>query len=743
MTDRLLAFYRQPGLSYLWSALQGVVGRPPEYARDQRLYRTHVIDQGWQGLPEAMQALGRQALQWNEILLVLRREIYSVQNGRLTFRADALARLDAGLRQVLGSTGAHSVQALEVLPVELAAPDGPSAQAPMMAGPGDAALDNTIAQWVFPGSSPETPSGPASASAVAAELPTAPVKTTSRPARAAPRPAEPPTVPLETVSTASVAVPTQPTAGSSDLAAEERAAPPGLALGIDLGTTYSVVAYLDAQGRPISIPNSAGDLLTPSVVLFEDEGVVVGKEAVQAAAMEPDRVADCVKRDMGARAYRKAVTGRELPPEVISAFILRSLRADSERRLGSIHRAVITVPAYFDELRRRATMDAGRLAGLEVLDIINEPTAAAIAYGYQLGFLDRQGQVAGDQPVRVLVFDLGGGTFDVTILDIRGTAFKALATDGDIYLGGKDWDEKLIELAAERFRAEFGSDPRQDPAAAQELWVAVESAKRTLSERPRAPVYLNLAGRRLKVELTRDEFEAATTSLLGRTQTTTEIVLRQAGLTWSDIDRVLLVGGSTRMPMVRRMLEKVTGKRPEQSISPDEAVAHGAALYADLLLHQRAESAGEARFSITNVNSHSLGIIGIDPQTKQRRNQVLIPKNTPLPCSVTRVFKTSHPGQSMVTIRVMEGESERPDACTQVGVCTIRDLPPDLPLGWPVQVSYAYEENGRLRVLAKLEGLPAVVTTYFLRDNSLPETDLRRWESFVSAEWGRKNEREP
>lgn len=218
--------------------------------------------------------------------------------------------------------------------------------------------------------------------------------------------------------------------------ADAAGAPSIPAVGIDLGTTYSVIAYLDPQGRPTSIPNTEGDLLTPSVVLFDDDGVVVGKQAVAAASLEPEKVADCVKRDMGGKHYHRQINGRWYPPEVVSAYILQRLKADAERKLGPIRQAVITVPAYFDETRRRATMDAGKLAGLDVLDIINEPTAAAIAYGYQTGFLDRSGKLDRDKPLRVLVFDLGGGTFDVTLVEMASQSFKALATDGDVLLGG-------------------------------------------------------------------------------------------------------------------------------------------------------------------------------------------------------------------------------------------------------------------------------------------------------------------
>jgi molecular chaperone DnaK len=507
------------------------------------------------------------------------------------------------------------------------------------------------------------------------------------------------------------------------------------ALGIDLGTTYSVVAHLDAHGRPTTIPNAAGDLITPSVVLFEDENAVVGKEAVMGAAMEPERVAECAKRDMGSPHYRKKVNGELLPPEVISSIILKSLRADAQRKLGFVRKAVITVPAYFDESRRQATVDAGRLAGLDVLDIINEPTAAALAYGWQAGFLTAKGEAAGDKPLRVLVYDLGGGTFDVTIVEIKGSSFKALATDGDVTLGGKDWDEKIVEIGAKAFAAQHREDPREHPVSNQELWHAAEIAKKTLSERPKATLYVNHLGTRVKVEITRQEFEEATAPLLGRTRTTTEIVVRQAGLSWPRIDKVLLVGGSTRMPMVLRMLEELAGKAPDRSVSPDEAVAHGAALYADLLLRERGGD-GKPAFTVTNINSHSLGIVGIDPTTGRKRNQVLIPKNTPLPHSVSATFKTSKENQPSVVIRIVEGESERPEACVQVGVCTVSELPRGLPKGWPVTVSYSYEQDGRLQVAAQIKGQKRAVVTTFQRENRLADNDLQLWTRFVATRGG-------
>ena len=510
----------------------------------------------------------------------------------------------------------------------------------------------------------------------------------------------------------------------------------GLAVGIDLGTTYSVLAYLDHEGRPVSVLNSCGDILTPSVVLFDGEDIVVGKEAVAASAIEHEKIAECVKRDMGKKTFHKTINGQTYPPEVISSLILRKLKNDAERKLGPIASAVITVPAYFDEPRRRATADAGRLAGLDVLDIVNEPTAAALAFGHQLGLLDRRGRTPDGKPLRALVYDLGGGTFDVTLVSIENNNFRAVATDGDVLLGGKDWDEALVNLAAERFVALHNADPRDDPVTHQELALAAESAKRALSERHKAPIVVNHLGRRLKVEITRDEFEEATLALLHRTRATVELVVMQAGMSWPEIDRVLLVGGSTRMPMVAKMLEELSGKFPDASLSADEAVAHGAALFAGLLLERRKPTEAAPSFTVVNVNSHSLGLLGIDPTSGRKLNKVLIPKNTALPKAVSQRFRTHKANQKNIAIRVLEGESELPEACTDVGTCVIRDLPAGLPAGWPVEVRYSYEENGRLRVQGKLSGHQSAVTTEFLRVNNLSDEELAFWHKCLNDQAG-------
>ena len=472
------------------------------------------------------------------------------------------------------------------------------------------------------------------------------------------------------------------------------------ALGIDLGTTYSAVGYLDQTGRPVTAPNSLGDLLAPSAILVDDDEIVIGKEAVKSSMMLPDSYAECFKRDIGVAHFRRPLRQMEVPPEVLSGLLLEKLKADAELRLGPLRQVVITVPAFFDETRRTLTQEAGRLAGLDVLDIINEPTAAALSYGYTQGFLAGEGQPAATGPKRVLVYDLGGGTFDVTVLEIEGTTFRAVCTDGDVQLGGKDFDERIVNWLADQFHAAHGVDPRSDPQDAAQLWLDAQQAKHSLSERTKATVAMAFAGIRMRVELTREKFEELTRDLLERTRTTTSLVLSQAGMNFSQIERVLLVGGSSRMPMVSRMLEQLAGMPPDRSQSPDEAIAHGAALYCGMLMGGAARSGANCR--LVNVNSHSLGVIGIHQATGRKTNVILIPKNTPLPHEVGRNFKTAMADQRSVSVQVVEGEGERPETCMTVGECVVRDLPSGLPQGSPIQVIYRYASNGTLSVVARV-----------------------------------------
>jgi len=500
------------------------------------------------------------------------------------------------------------------------------------------------------------------------------------------------------------------------------------AVGIDLGTTFSVLARLDENGHPVTVVNGEGDRSTPSMVLFDGEDVIVGKEALKAFAAEPARVAECFKRDMGQRVYHKVIEGKHYPPEVIGAFILNKLRADARAQIGPLEKVVITVPAYFDEVRRKATQDAGYMAGFEVLDIINEPTAAAVAFGSHQGFA-REDE-SPDSPQRVVVYDLGGGTFDVTVMEIRASQYVALATDGDVQLGGYDWDQRLVDLAAEAFAHRHHADPREEQVAAGKLWRECEDAKRTLSVRSKVSIPCQYRGFSDRIEIAREQFEEATLDLLDRTRFTVTQTLRAAGLTWDEVDRILLSGGSTRMPMVRAMVRRLSGKDPDTSVAADEAVAHGAALRAGLLI---ARSQGRpAAFRIKNVNSHSLGVVGVDPATKRRRAGVLIPRNTPIPASAKRTFRTQKANQKSILVEIVEGENPSPDDCTQIGRCTIRGLPPSLPARSPVQVVFHYKPNGRLKVRVSVPDTESHLETEFSRENGLPKEHLDGWRRYVS-----------
>lgn len=508
-------------------------------------------------------------------------------------------------------------------------------------------------------------------------------------------------------------------------APEIRDQPP---IGIDLGTTYSAIAYLDETGRPMTLANGLGDMLTPSAVLVDQHEIVVGREALKASAMEANSYAECFKRDIGTVVYRREVQGVQVPPEVLSALVLDQLKHDAEQRLGPIKQVVITVPAFFDESRRKATQDAGRLAGLEVLDIINESTAAAVAYGHQHGFLKRDvaGNVAEHKPMTVLVYDLGGGTFDVTILEIKGTQFRAIATDGDVQLGGKDFDERIVDYLAEQFIRQHGADPRNDPQDAAQLWLDAQEVKHTLSQRSSTNVVVFHAGVRTRVEITRQQYEEMTRDLLERTETTTSIIVKEARLDWAQIDRIILVGGSSRMPMVSEMLERVTGKAPDRSASPDEAIAHGAALYAGMLMQQGDDDAATG-CKLVNVNSHSLGVVGLDTKTRERVNAILVPKNTALPYRTRWIFRTAKPDQRNVKVSVLEGESHRPEECIALGECVVRDLPPGLPQGSKIEVIYSYAANGRIAISARVPDTRQSAHVEIRRDNAHELEDLETW----------------
>jgi molecular chaperone DnaK len=504
---------------------------------------------------------------------------------------------------------------------------------------------------------------------------------------------------------------------------------PASVVGIDLGTTFSVVACLERNGTPQTILNAEGDLSTPSAVYFEPDQIVVGKEAVKAAVYEPESVLLHVKREMGKPFCDKLIRGTRLPPEVVQGAILQKLRRDAESKLGIVRDAVITVPAFFNEPRRKATMDAARLAGLKILDIINEPTAAAIAYGVQAGFVTATGQA--NQTETVLVYDFGGGTFDVTLMQLEGSHYTAVSTDGDVQLGGIDWDRRIVDFVAEHFQEQHGIDPRQDPIALQMLLQEAEDAKRALTNRTSVTVRFNCQNKRMQVALTREEFEALTSDLLQRTVFTVERLLRAARRKFDDLTRVLLVGGSTRMPMVRQILEQTTGIRVDRSLSPDEAVAHGAALYAGFL--QQGSQAADRSLVVKNVNSHDLGVLGIEKATGMKRRRIMIPRNTKLPARSKSAFVTHRANQRSVAVHVVEGGDDSGKNATPIGKCLVSGLPPKLPAKTPVVVQFYYAANGRLSVKASLPDMNIESSVTVERASGMTEEALQQWEQRLAA----------
>ncbi len=495
-------------------------------------------------------------------------------------------------------------------------------------------------------------------------------------------------------------------------------------VGIDLGTTYSAIACIDPDGRARTLVNAEGDLLTPSVVFLDQDTWIVGKEAAKASAHDPDRVATIVKRDMGESFYSRPIAGQSYPPEVLQSLILEKLKRDAEHLIGPVREAVITVPAFFNEARRQKTYDAGILAGLKVLDIINEPTAAALVYGVQSGFLTPAG--VSERHERILVYDLGGGTFDVTITEINGDEYRTLATDGDVQLGGIDWDRRLVDHIAEQARPHFRyRDLREHPRSLQRLLRDAEEAKRTLSVRHEAVVHVEDGEVRWQTSVSRESFEQLTADLLERTRVTVRNILQTSQLSWSDITRVLLVGGSTRMPAVERMLIQESGKSVDRSLSPDEAVAQGAALYAN---HRcKGENANSRGMIVQDVNSHSIGVRVRDSVARSHRNAVIIPKNTPIPVKRSRTFATATADQRALKIDVLEGDSLNAEYCTRLGRCRIDALPPGLPRKTPVDIEFQQTTSGRIVVRWRIASIAASGEATIERKNQLSDADLQHW----------------
>ncbi len=485
---------------------------------------------------------------------------------------------------------------------------------------------------------------------------------------------------------------------------------PGHTVGIDLGTTFSTLAQLNENGDPVPIANEDGEVETPSLILLADSGhVLVGPSHMRAAMEDPTHVVDRVKRHMGDNDFKRSFDGREITPEFLSALILKKLKQDAEKRIGPIGNAVITVPAYFNDVRRKATEDAGRIAGLNVIDIINEPTAATLTYAWHKGELGA-GAAKVDKSRLALVYDLGGGTFDATLVRYTPTHFQVLATDGDVQLGGVDWNDRLVDHVAAEFQSRYKSDPRENAATLQMLRHDCNQAKITLSKSDKATITCRHDHKTVSVPITRAQFEELTADLVQRTIDTVQLVLEQAKMTVDKLDAIVMVGGSTLMPRVPLALKEQLGVEPYRGLSPHTAVAQGAAVHAAILeaKHRRENStlAQRVRKVLDNVkqedvNSHGLGVAARSPKTGKMVNHVMIPRNSRLPIEVKHTFATSMDNQERVSVRVMEGDAPDPAACSLLGHCRITDLPPGLPKGSPIEVTYAFDESGRVRVRAR------------------------------------------
>lgn len=475
----------------------------------------------------------------------------------------------------------------------------------------------------------------------------------------------------------------------------------GKYVGIDLGTTYSAVAYINDDGMPQIIPNDNGKNTTPSTLLFDGNSIVVGEAAKNEGFSDPDNYEAFVKRHMGERDYYFTTTdGTRYTPEEVSAIILKKLKNDAEASLGEeISGAVITVPAYFNDAQRTATMDAAAMAKINVLAIINEPTAAALAFGISKGKQEKQ---------TVLIYDLGGGTFDVCIMRFTDKEIVSLAGEGSRTLGGYDFDNKIVKYVLEKAE-EQGIDVASDAFAMQDLLMKAEQAKCVLSVKDKTNIMINVQGKPLKVAITREEFDEMIEPLLYRTISVMENAMEEAGLEYSEVDKILLVGGSTRIPYVREMIEDETGIKPSTEVHPDEAVAIGAAFHALEMARNKAnEESVEVKEEILNslptsknqyqfqdVTAHGIGVISIS-EYNEKMNSVILPKNSPIPSEGYSEFSTVEPYQESLIIEVTQGEDENPRYVTIIGTSELKIRPK--PQRIPIRVRIGCDKDSIIHV---------------------------------------------
>lgn len=462
-------------------------------------------------------------------------------------------------------------------------------------------------------------------------------------------------------------------------------------IGIDLGTTFSSMAYVDHEGAPNIIPNQEGARSTPSAIMIDDNEVVVGEIAKESAIIDDSNVVQHIKNEMGNNHYNyRNRDGDSYSCEELSAFILKKLKQDSEDFLGTdIKEAVITVPAYFTDAQRKATQDAGNIAGLKVRKIINEPTAAAILFA-------RSNKIKSGN---ILVYDLGGGTFDVSIISYSPDEISVKSTDGIRMLGGHFFDRELVELVAEYLDEKHDIDIFDEEYIdeLQGINQKLEECKIHLSTRKKTTISIKIGNIRERIKITRDDFEKRIAKYYMRTEYVVKNALKSADMDWDDIDKVLMIGGSTRIPYIRESLEKLCGKPLSYEANPDEAVALGAAIQASLL-----EEETEETTKVIDVSSHSLGIVILDAKTGKYANEIMLRRNSILPAQYKREFYTSDHRQEVVTLRITEGEYRDIEDVTIVGSFDI-DLPPNLDKGTKVEIKMGLDEEQLITIHTRIE----------------------------------------
>jgi molecular chaperone DnaK (HSP70) len=465
----------------------------------------------------------------------------------------------------------------------------------------------------------------------------------------------------------------------------------GQVVGIDLGTTNSAVARIDEHGFPVVVPNALGDPITPSVICFRGQEIIIGAEAKELQAAGEPRIAAFFKRRMGDESFLFHAAGNDYTATDLSALLLQKLKSDAEQALGEkITDAVITVPAYFRNPEREATRAAGQRTGFNVLQLVNEPTAAAIAFG-----IKRIGKSG-----HILVYDLGGGTFDVTLCNLEANTIKILTSSGDHELGGKDWDDRIVRFSAIQFERQFGIDPHSDSASIADLLARSEEVKKRLSAAQSARISLVHEGHRGTYEITREHFQELTQDLMQRTVDLTSQVFRELNFDPNALDQILLVGGSTRMPMVHDFIRETFGKGPLQGVNVDEAVALGAAIVAMDSRTSSARHGLRGKVQTVDVTNHSLGMIAINNANTAYVNSVILQKNQPIPCAQTRPYKfrTRKNGENRLEIFMTQGEVESPADVTYINKYIVTDIPHRKGGDIVLDIEYAYDESGTVRV---------------------------------------------